>query len=732
MTKKPAFSLMEVMVILLIMAVTLAATAPMISKKMSRNVGTAEEPWKFTGSNESISFNGNGRDNLTVFIGTDRLSRRVFNNLITAVNSAPLYLCSYINNGMQIPHISLASRTYNRWQSNGRYYDAQQPQLFNANDNPSIAGYLGFVADNANNYGINNIPAGVGNFPNSISLPYLSSKLPQDDNGNVQRGIVLGNRLRFRGNTVDNGQIGVDQGGGTLEDIIQDKIVIGHDSDIISMIGQNTEDLRDIILIGSDAGIRGSFDTVVGRGIGFTHANRAIVRNTVFINSRRPGLPRFNNNGVNIGNTVFYCVLLSGPDGNDNESNDFANNNNVAPINRVNNIDGISAITGIGRGLFTSGSGHTLIGNMANCGHDTPIINGNNSFYGLLSSFNSVALGSDVIAAGSNCVAIGAGIMAGFPRVNGRVTPEVNDSNRPGRYNTVAIGHGNLLDFNVNAGNAVALGTNPSIHEGPNAGAVHPEFGISIGTDSEVWLPSGISIGQQAVAEGNSGIAIGSNSDDNTHVLGNNSIAIGSAASVIQPNGQRANNAIAIGAGITANANDEIRFGNNNTTFRFGGTSVLFLGDNNQAKATIRRVCQSGCDIRLKNVGEKLASGLEDIKKLEFFNYTYKKDKEKKPHVGVMAQDLQKVFPTSVSEGSDGYLRIRRDEMFYAALNAIKELDAKIIALASELKSFFERVDKLVEKSNFGVQIARNQASLDNLKSESADIEARLARLEEE
>ena len=45
--------------------------------------------------------------------------------------------------------------------------------------------------------------------------------------------------------------------------------------------------------------------------------------------------------------------------------------------------------------------------------------------------------------------------------------------------------------------------------------------------------------------------------------------------------------------------------------------------------------------------------------------------------LGVVAQELQKVFPNAVTKDKDGYLRIRQEDMFYAMINAIKELDLK-------------------------------------------------------
>ena len=55
-----AFSLMEMMVVLLIVAIIAAATAPMVTKKMARNVGSGDSPWVYTGLNNNIAYNMNG------------------------------------------------------------------------------------------------------------------------------------------------------------------------------------------------------------------------------------------------------------------------------------------------------------------------------------------------------------------------------------------------------------------------------------------------------------------------------------------------------------------------------------------------------------------------------------------------------------------------------------------------------------------------------------------------
>ena len=110
-------------------------------------------------------------------------------------------------------------------------------------------------------------------------------------------------------------------------------------------------------------------------------------------------------------------------------------------------------------------------------------------------------------------------------------------------------------------------------------------------------------------------------------------------------------------------------------------------------------------DRRLKYVGKENKSGLDKIRQLKIFNYTYKKDTTKTPHVGVIAQDLQKVFPNAVKKGADGFLTIRMEDMFYAVINAIKELDAKyqaqekrITAIEKENKELKARLDRLEAK----------------------------------
>ena len=104
-------------------------------------------------------------------------------------------------------------------------------------------------------------------------------------------------------------------------------------------------------------------------------------------------------------------------------------------------------------------------------------------------------------------------------------------------------------------------------------------------------------------------------------------------------------------------------------------------------------------DIRLKNLKSPFDKGLKFISKLNIYNFNFKNDSSKRPHVGVIAQDLKRVFPNSVSKDSKGYYLIRRNEMFYAAINSVKELYSKITELENRVENDILRLIALKKEN---------------------------------
>lgn len=127
----------------------------------------------------------------------------------------------------------------------------------------------------------------------------------------------------------------------------------------------------------------------------------------------------------------------------------------------------------------------------------------------------------------------------------------------------------------------------------------------------------------------------------------------------------------------------------------------------------------STSDARLKNIGDKFTAGLAELKRINIYNFTFKNDVRNLPQVGVMAQDLKLVFPNAVSKDENGYYQIRWDDMFYAVINSVKELNTRIEKLASKITTDKARVAAL-KKDNQELN-----DKLDELEAELTIIEAK-------
>lgn len=122
-------------------------------------------------------------------------------------------------------------------------------------------------------------------------------------------------------------------------------------------------------------------------------------------------------------------------------------------------------------------------------------------------------------------------------------------------------------------------------------------------------------------------------------------------------------------------------------------------------------------DRRLKADIYTNKDALDKIMYVMPYNYTYKADKDNTPQVGVIAQDLEKYLPNSVSKDDKGYLSIRWDELFYVTINSVKALDAKITGLNSSVDA--------VEKDS--TMLAKEQKST---KNRIKEISKRIDKLE--
>ncbi|MBE7711765.1 MAG: prepilin-type N-terminal cleavage/methylation domain-containing protein [Cyanobacteria bacterium SIG31] len=347
---------------------------------------------------------------------------------------------------------------------------------------------------------------------------------------------------------------------------------------------------------------------------------------------------------------------------------------------------------------------------------------------------SAIALGNGSSAKKAGAIAIGNGATASIPSETG--TAIVSASS------LLAIGN----KANASGDQAVAMGAKTtakvrSVAIGPSAHASGADS-IAIGSSGLVEADTdGIPGNNQTLqATASKSIAIGhraSATNDSSVAMGANAKATGQYSTAFGPGAKASGDySTAIGNCAVADKEDQIVLGNAGTTvyipgnlvvdryavlgYKKGFTTFLRIHEeghlSNNWVARIRNAESSGrrleygdgyngevpgfSDRRLKNIDKAFTGGLEEIKKLEVFNYTFKKDPDKTPHVGVMAQDLEKIFPKAVFKGDDGFLRIRMEDMFYALVNAVKELSNKIDSLMNkEIATLQKQVSEL-EKQN--------------------------------
>ena len=92
-------------------------------------------------------------------------------------------------------------------------------------------------------------------------------------------------------------------------------------------------------------------------------------------------------------------------------------------------------------------------------------------------------------------------------------------------------------------------------------------------------------------------------------------------------------------------------------------------------------------DERLKNITNEIQNGIEKVCTLRAVNFTWKLDENKKPQVGLIAQDVQKVLPEAVDKKDDeiGTLGVRYTEVIPLLVASIKELKATIDTQAARI-----------------------------------------------
>jgi hypothetical protein len=90
-------------------------------------------------------------------------------------------------------------------------------------------------------------------------------------------------------------------------------------------------------------------------------------------------------------------------------------------------------------------------------------------------------------------------------------------------------------------------------------------------------------------------------------------------------------------------------------------------------------------DIRLKNIISPIDSAVDKLTTLNPIIFSWKSDDENKENIGLIAQDVETVFPQVIDKNEDGFLGVRYLELVPVLVKAIQELSAKNTTLEERL-----------------------------------------------
>jgi hypothetical protein len=126
------------------------------------------------------------------------------------------------------------------------------------------------------------------------------------------------------------------------------------------------------------------------------------------------------------------------------------------------------------------------------------------------------------------------------------------------------------------------------------------------------------------------------------------------------------------------------------------GAVVVFNGTGGVQLTRNATAWSSYSDERLKNINSDIDSALNKILTLRAVNFSWKTDLENKENFGLIAQDVEKVFPqvidksklpskpTEEQNDETEYLSVKYTELIPVLVKAIQELSAKVSALENK------------------------------------------------
>jgi hypothetical protein len=354
---------------------------------------------------------------------------------------------------------------------------------------------------------------------------------------------------------------------------------------------------------------------------------------------------------------------------------------------------------GSGAGL-TSGSQNVFLGVNAGATNST---NNSNVYIGfecggVNDGDDNVALGAEAMTGSlnQNCVFLG--------RLSG----------------AHAINNNGSIYIGKDAGRENDHVTNVMIGYESGYGSTRSNENVFLGTKTGRTLKTG---GANTLIGDHAGFSMSTNETNNTFVghqsgsafdSGDNNTALG-GSTVVNPG---VNNSTAIGFNSTVCSSSTIVIGSNNGSrgkeaVIIGGCQPVWagVGDFEVIGGDGYAVNWYGVsDVRLKTNIKKIENPFQIINSLNGYLYNFKTNNDlgiKLPveqQSGLLAQEIEKVFPTAIKQNSDGYLSVNYSSLIPVLIEGLKQLEEENIKLNRRIKEI-EAVDEkqdIISLNNIG------------------------------
>lgn len=117
---------------------------------------------------------------------------------------------------------------------------------------------------------------------------------------------------------------------------------------------------------------------------------------------------------------------------------------------------------------------------------------------------------------------------------------------------------------------------------------------------------------------------------------------------------------------------------------------------------------------------------LKDIRKINIYDYNFKKDINKTPRIGIIAQEYRKIFPHDVSrEPSSNKLAASADWLIYTMVNAVKDVDKEVQTLKKDMDDYISGFMGLKSK------VEKLEKQAEQIKLDNEQMKARLSKINE-